>query len=64
MGRASSPSETVIRVRWRERSDNEEHLLTFEDDEPGLEAANKFRGHLLHQGAMQVKLAREQKSWA
>lgn len=64
MERASSPSKTVIRLRWRVLTDNDEHMLTFSDDDWGMNEASKFSDYLLQTGACQVRIAREQQSWA
>ena len=55
--------ETVIRVRWATHKTGN-HCITFADDDHGLEEAGKFSDYLLQQGAMQVRMARERKSWA
>lgn len=63
MERASSTNETVIRVRWSTHESSGNHVA-FPDNDWGIEAAGKFQDYLLHQGAMQVTLAREKKNWA
>jgi hypothetical protein len=64
MERASSPSKPVIRVRWNVKTDNEEHMLTFDDDDWGRNEASKFKHYLLQTGCTNIRTAREHQSWA
>lgn len=64
MERASFPSKPVLRVRWRDPADGQEHSISFDDDGDGRDKAENCRKFLLQTGAKDVRFAREHQSWA
>ena len=64
MERASAASNAVLRVRWEDPADGQEHSISFDDDGAGRDKAENCRKFLLQTGAKDVRFAREHQSWA